>query len=36
MLVRNGDKLYISEVIEENKLIIREYYDSKIVEYLEI
>ena len=34
MLVRRGNELYISEAIKENKLIIREYYDLKIVEYL--
>ena len=36
MLVRKEYNLYISKAIEENKSIIREYYDSKIVGYLEI
>ena len=34
ILGKRGDKLYISEAIEENELIIYDYYNSKIVEYL--
>ena len=36
MLVKRENEVYISEIIEENKLIIRDYYNSKIVEYLRI